>query len=145
MQAVFEPFTVKMPSKPLPGRNELVQQWGKKKEDALVGRVSSLPCKSPGTTWGNYGKGAELDFRLRTRVEVQGLGYSSTITRRYTSSRVEEEKNEQTYPFGQARESRTQIVAKYELFEKERDVLKGEIRNVNEGCMKSFDALDSRR
>ena len=31
----------------------------------------------------------------------------------------------------------------YELYNEERNVLEGEIRNVNEGGMKSFDARDS--
>ena len=41
-------------------------------------------------------------------------------------------------------ESRTHIVAECELDKEERDVLEGEMRDMNADDMKSFDALDSR-
>ena len=35
-------------------------------------------------------------------------------------------------------------MAECEIYKEERDVLEGEMRNVNEGSLKPFDALDSR-
>ena len=64
--------------------------------------------------------------------------------KRYTTKRVEEEKDKQSCPCGQAIESRTHIVAECEVYQEERDVLEGEMRDLNKSGMKSFDALDSR-
>ena len=48
-------------------------------------------------------------------------------------------------PCGKAIESRTHIVAECELYKEERDVLEGEVRDLDRRSgMKSFDALDSR-
>ena len=63
--------------------------------------------------------------------------------KRYTSSRVEDE-DAQTCPCGKARESRIHIVAECELYKDERDILDEEMREVKEGGIKSFDALDNR-
>ena len=49
-----------------------------------------------------------------------------------------------SYPCGKAIESRTHIVAECELYQEERDVLEGEMRDLNKSGMESFDALDSR-
>ena len=56
----------------------------------------------------------------------------------------EEEEEAQTCPCGKARESRTHKVAECELYKEERDTLEKEMWEVNEGGIKSFDALDSR-
>ena len=63
---------------------------------------------------------------------------------RCTSKRVEEEVDKQNCPCGKAVESRTHIVAECELYKEERDVLEGEIRDLDKSGMESFDALDSR-
>ena len=47
-------------------------------------------------------------------------------------------------PCGKARESRIYIVAECELYQEERGILEEEMREVNEGGMKSFDILYSR-
>ena len=61
----------------------------------------------------------------------------------YTSGRVEEEA--QTCPCGKARESRIHLVAECELYKEKRGImLEEEMREVKEGGIKSFDALDSR-
>ena len=57
---------------------------------------------------------------------------------------MEEEEERQNCPCGKAKESRAHIVAECELYKEERDVLEGEMRDVNEGGMKSFDALEGR-
>ena len=61
----------------------------------------------------------------------------------YTSSLVEEE-DAQTCPCGKARESTIRVVAECELYKEEQDMLVEEMREVNEGGMKSFDALGNR-
>ena len=61
----------------------------------------------------------------------------------YTSTRVEEAEDKQNCPCGKATESRTHTVAECELYQEERDVLEGEMRDLNKSGMKSFDALDS--
>ena len=61
----------------------------------------------------------------------------------YTSTRVEVE-DRQNFPCGKAIESTTQIVADCDVDKEERDVLGGEMRDVNEGGIKSCDALESR-
>ena len=58
--------------------------------------------------------------------------------------RVEEEVDKQNCPCGKATESRTHIVAECEPYQEERDVLEGEMRDLDNSGMKSFDALDSR-
>ena len=70
------------------------------------------------------------------------------MRKRYTSKRVEEEVDIQNCPCGKAKESRTHIVAECELYQEElyqeeRDVLEGEMRNSNKGCVGSFNALDT--
>ena len=57
---------------------------------------------------------------------------------------MEEEVDKQNCPCGKATESRTHIVAECELYQEERDVLEGEMRDLNKSGMKSFDTLDSR-
>ena len=54
------------------------------------------------------------------------------------------EEEAQTCPCGKARESRIHIVAECELYKDERDILDEEMREVKEGGIKSFDALDNR-
>ena len=56
---------------------------------------------------------------------------------------MEEVEEAQTCPCGKARESRTHIVAECELYQEERDTLEKEIREVNEGGMNLFEALDN--
>ena len=62
----------------------------------------------------------------------------------HTTKRVEEEKDEHNCPCGKAKESRTHIVAECELYQEERDVLEGEVRDLNKSAVKSVDTLDSR-
>ena len=57
---------------------------------------------------------------------------------------MEEEVDKQNCPCGKAVESRTHIVAECELYKEERDVLEGEMRELDKSGKKSFDALDSR-
>ena len=64
--------------------------------------------------------------------------------KRYASKRVGEEVDKQNCPCGKAVESRTHIVAECELYKEERDVLEGEMRELDKSGKKSFDALDSR-
>ena len=64
--------------------------------------------------------------------------------KRYKSKRVEEGKDKQNCSRGKAIESRTRIVAECEPYQEERDVLEGEMRDLNKSGMKSFDSLDSR-
>ena len=55
-----------------------------------------------------------------------------------------EGKDKQKCPCGKAIESRTHIVAECGLYQEERDVLEGEMRDLDKSGMKSFDALHSR-
>ena len=57
---------------------------------------------------------------------------------------MEEEEDKQNFPCGKALESRTHEVAECELYQEERDVLEGEMRDLDKSGMESFDALDSR-
>ena len=57
---------------------------------------------------------------------------------------MEEEEEAHTCRCGRARESKVHIVAECELYKEERGILEEEIREVKEGGIKSFDALDSR-
>ena len=79
--------------------------------------------------------------KLRFRVGVLDL---PERRKRYTSSREEEDVDAQKCPCGKAMESRTHIVAECELYNEERDVREGEMRDMNEDGMKSFEALDRR-
>ena len=56
---------------------------------------------------------------------------------------MEEDKDKQNCSCGKAIESRTHIVAECELYQEERDVLEGEMRDLDKSGMKSFDALDN--
>lgn len=47
-------------------------------------------------------------------------------------------------PCGEAMESVTHVVAGHELYKEDRDVLDGEVWDVNEGGMELFGKLDSR-
>ena len=47
-------------------------------------------------------------------------------------------------PLGEALESRTHVVAECEPFKEKWDVLEGEMRDLNEGGVKSFDASERR-
>ena len=85
----------------------------------------------------DYAKNLKLRFRIGD-LELPER------RKRYISSRVEEEEDAQTCPCGKARESRVHIVAECELYKEERDILVEEMREVEEGGIKSFDALDSR-
>ena len=78
-------------------------------------------------------------LELRFRIGDFDLPERSKM---YTSSRVEEE-DVQTCPCGNARESRIHIVAEYEQYKKERDMLEEDMGEVKEGGIKLFDALDS--
>ena len=84
---------------------------------------------------------AAKNLKLRFRVGDLDL---PERRKRYTSKRVEEEVDKQNCPCGKAVESRTHIVAECELYKEERDVLEGEMRELDKSGMKSFDALDSR-
>ena len=84
----------------------------------------------------DYAKNLKLRFRI-------GDLDLPERRKRYTSSLVEEE-DVHTCPCGKARESRIHIVAECELYKDERDILLEEMREVKEGGIKSFDALDSR-
>ena len=86
-----------------------------------------------------------LDYakNLKLRFRIGDLDLPER-RKRYTSSRVEEEEEAQTCPCGKARESRTHIVAECELYKEERDTLEKEMREVNEGGMNLFEALDNR-
>ena len=44
---------------------------------------------------------------------------------------MEEEEDKQNFPYGKAIESRTHTVAECELYQEERDVLEGEMRDLN--------------
>ena len=57
---------------------------------------------------------------------------------------MEEEEDKKKCPCGKAIESRNHIVAECELHQEERDVLEGEMRDLNKSSMESLDALDSR-
>ena len=81
--------------------------------------------------------------KLKLRFRVGDLDLPER-RKRYTSSREEEEEDAQKCPCGKTMESRTHIVAECELYKEERDVAEGEVRDMNEDGMKSFDALDSR-
>ena len=87
------------------------------------------------SAWSN-GRGEILKLRFR----VGDLDLSER-RKRYTSSREEEDVDAQKCPCGKAMESRTHIMAECELYKEERDVLEGEMRDMNEDCMKSFAAL----
>ena len=85
---------------------------------------------------------AAKNLKLRFRVGDLDLPQKR---KRYTSSREDEDVDAQKCPCDKAMVSRTHIVAECELYKEERDVLEGEMLDVNnEGGMKSFDALDSR-
>ena len=59
---------------------------------------------------------------------------------RRTTKREEEEVDKQNCPCGKAIENRTDIVAERELYQEERDMLEGEMRDLNKSAMESFDA-----
>ena len=80
------------------------------------------------------------NLKLRFRIEDRDL---PERRKRYISSRVEDE-DAQTCPCGKVRESRIQLVAECELYKDEHDILEEEMREVKEGGIKSFDALDIR-
>ena len=63
---------------------------------------------------------------------------------KYTTKRVEEEKDKHNCPCEKAMGRITHIVAECELYQEERDVLEGEMRDLSKNGMKSLDALDSR-
>ena len=90
------------------------------------------------SAWPN-GRGENLKLRFR----VGDLDLPER-RKRYTSSREEEDVDRQKCPCGKAMESRTHIVAECELYKEERDVLEGEMRDMNEGGTESFEGLDSR-
>ena len=73
------------------------------------------------TRLNNYAKNLKLRFRI---------GDLDLPERRKscTSSRVEEDEDGQTCPCGKARESRIHIVAEWELYRDERDILEEEMR-----------------
>ena len=81
--------------------------------------------------------------RLKLRFRVGDLDLPDT-RKRYTTNRVEEEVDKQTCPCGKAIEIRTHIVAECELYQEERDVLEGEMRDLDRSGMKPFDALGNR-
>ena len=85
--------------------------------------------------------GAAKNLKLRFRVGDLDL---PEMRKRYTTKRVEEEKYEHNRPCGKAIESRPHIVAECKLHKEEREVLEGEMRDLNKSGTKSFDALDSR-
>lgn len=62
----------------------------------------------------------------------------------YVSNREEEKAYAQHCLCGEAIESRTHTVTECELHKEERDVLEGDMREVGEGGMSSFDILDNR-
>ena len=80
-------------------------------------------------------------LKLRFRVGDLDLPERRKI---YTCSREEEDVDAQKCPCGEAMESRAHIVAECELYKEEREVLEGEMRDMNEDGMKSFEALGSR-
>ena len=57
---------------------------------------------------------------------------------------MEEEEKVQTCPCGKARERTIHIVVECEPYKEEWDVLEEEMREVKEGGLNSFDALDNR-
>ena len=79
---------------------------------------------------------AAENMKLRFRVGDLDL---PERRQRYTSSRVEEGKDEENCPCGKAIENRTHKVAEYEIYQEERDVLEGEMRDLNISGMESFD------
>ena len=85
---------------------------------------------------------AAKNLKLRFRVGDLDL---PERRQRYTSSRVEEvdKQNCPSMACGKTIESRTHIVAECELYQEERDVLEGEMQDLNKSGMESFDALDS--
>ena len=84
---------------------------------------------------------AAKNLKLRFRVWDLDL---PERRRRYTTNRVEEEEEKQNCPCGKAIEIRTHIVAECELYQEERDVLEGEMRDLDRSGMKPFDALGNR-
>ena len=82
---------------------------------------------------------AAKNLKLRFRVRDLDL---PERRKRYTSSR-EEDVDAKKCPCGNAMESRTHLVVECELYKEERDVLEGDMRDMNEDGMKPFDALDS--
>ena len=64
-------------------------------------------------------------------------------SKRYTSSREEEEIDTQMCPCGKAIESRTHIVGECEIYKEERDVLEEEMREIDECDLEELDTLDS--
>ena len=79
---------------------------------------------------------------LKMRFRVGDLDLPER-RKRYTSSREEEEIDAQMCPCGKAIESRTHIVGECEMYKEERDVLKEEMREIDECDMEEFDTLDS--
>lgn len=83
--------------------------------------------------------------RLKIEVRFRGEGLDLPEKRKgYTSSRGEEE-DAQTCSFGKGKESGTDVVAKCEPYENERDVLESGMREVNVGGLRYFDALVNRK
>ena len=76
-----------------------------------------------------------------TAIRVGDLDLPERRTR-YTSGR-EEEETVQMCPCGKAVASRTHIVGYCEIYKEERDVLKEEMRKIDECGMEKFGTLDS--
>ncbi|CAM9703337.1 unnamed protein product, partial [Sphacelaria rigidula] len=104
---------------------------------------------SSGGLWYRYGgslynsclgSGGLLYSAVATRRQPKNLGVRverflienlDLVESRFTSSRVEEEEHAQNRPCGKAVESKRHTVAECELYKEERDVLEGEMRDVN--------------
>ncbi|CAN0093298.1 unnamed protein product [Sphacelaria rigidula] len=82
--------------------------------------------------------------RRKIKTAILGEGSKPARKKRYTSRRVEEEEDGQNCLCGKAIESRSHIVAECELYKEEREVLDGEMRDVNKGGVESFDTLDTK-
>ena len=99
-----------------------------------------------GVTRGDIGMKAYLhgpldaakNLKLRFRVGDLDLPERRNI---YTSVRVGEEEDKQNCPCGKAIESRTHKVAECELYQEERDVPEGEVRDLNKSGMRSFHGI----
>ena len=79
---------------------------------------------------------------LTVRVRVEDLDLPER-RKRYTSSREKEKEHARMCPCGKAVESRAHIAGECEIYKKERDVLEGEVRKIDECVMEKSGTLDS--
>ena len=84
-----------------------------------------------------------MDYAKRLKLQCRVGDLDLPERKRYTSSREKEKEHARMCPCGKAVESRTHIAGECEIYKKERDVLEGEVRKIDECVMEKSGTLDS--